>query len=88
MKVRLSDYNEDWVRLYQEEADFLKSIFEDQVVRFEILKKLQGTVGLRKSWLNASKTQTNIARQKKRSSRKWSSLHYRGSLLDFFHKAF
>ena len=35
MKVRLSDYNEDWVRLYQEEADFLKSIFEDQVVRFE-----------------------------------------------------
>ncbi len=162
MKVRLSDYNEDWVRLYQEEADFLKSIFEDQVVRFEhfgstsvpglkakpvidmmcIVQDINridlyndkmnmlgydvagewGIFGrrlfrkggeerthhihfyqtdnpqierhlifrdylrchpeevarysrLRKSWLNASKTQTNIARQKKRSSRKWSSLH-------------
>lgn len=35
MKVRLSDYSKDWVRLYQDEAEFLKSIFADEIVRFE-----------------------------------------------------
>ncbi|MEK4517741.1 GrpB family protein [Paenibacillus sp. FSL H8-0122] len=35
MKVRLSDYNPDWVNRYQEEASFLTTIFTDEIVRFE-----------------------------------------------------
>ncbi|MEV5029553.1 GrpB family protein [Paenibacillus sp. LPE1-1-1.1] len=35
MKVRLSKFNENWVRLYQDEADFLRTIFTDEIVRFE-----------------------------------------------------
>ncbi|MEK3713547.1 GrpB family protein [Paenibacillus sp. FSL R7-0333] len=35
MKVRLSDYNPDWVNRYQEEASFLTTIFADEIVRFE-----------------------------------------------------
>ncbi|WNQ09642.1 GrpB family protein [Paenibacillus aurantius] len=35
MKVRLSEYSEDWVRLFQEEADFLKTIFKDEILQFE-----------------------------------------------------
>ncbi|CAM3712232.1 GrpB family protein [Cohnella lubricantis] len=35
MKVRLSEYNEQWAVLFQEEADFLKTIFEDEMIRFE-----------------------------------------------------
>jgi GrpB-like predicted nucleotidyltransferase (UPF0157 family) len=35
MKIRLSDYSEDWGRLFQEEAVFLKSIFNDEILRFE-----------------------------------------------------
>lgn len=35
MKVRLSDYNPEWIRLYQQEAEFLSAIFKDEVVRFE-----------------------------------------------------
>ncbi|UQZ36229.1 hypothetical protein C2I18_23515 [Paenibacillus sp. PK3_47] len=35
MKVRLSNYNPDWARSYQDEADFLKTIFTDEIVRFE-----------------------------------------------------
>ncbi|MDF2836571.1 MAG: Ankyrin [Paenibacillus sp.] len=35
MKIRLSEYNEDWKKLYQEEADFLKAIFKEEIVRFE-----------------------------------------------------
>jgi GrpB-like predicted nucleotidyltransferase (UPF0157 family) len=35
MKIRLSDYNQDWVRLFQEESEFLKTIFTNEIVRFE-----------------------------------------------------
>lgn len=35
MKVRLSDFNENWAKLYQDEADFLRTIFTDEIVRFE-----------------------------------------------------
>ena len=35
MKVRLSDYNEDWIRLFQEEADFLTTLFNNEILRFE-----------------------------------------------------
>lgn len=35
MKIRLSDYNPDWIRLYQQEAEFLTTIFTDEIVRFE-----------------------------------------------------
>lgn len=35
MKVRLSEFSEDWMRLFHEEADFLKTIFNEEIVRFE-----------------------------------------------------
>jgi GrpB-like predicted nucleotidyltransferase (UPF0157 family) len=35
MRIRLSEYNEGWTRLFQEEADFLTSIFEDEILSFE-----------------------------------------------------
>lgn len=35
MKVRLSDYSGDWVRLYEDEAARLSAIFGDEIVRFE-----------------------------------------------------
>lgn len=35
MKVRLSEFSEDWIRLFQEEAHFLKAIFNDEIVRVE-----------------------------------------------------
>lgn len=35
MKIRLSGYNPDWIRLYQQEAEFLTTIFTDEIVRFE-----------------------------------------------------
>ncbi len=35
MKVRLSEFSEDWIRLFHEEANFLKTIFNDEIVRFE-----------------------------------------------------
>ncbi|SDC17115.1 GrpB domain, predicted nucleotidyltransferase, UPF0157 family [Paenibacillus sp. UNCCL117] len=35
MKVRLSEFNEDWIRLFHEEANFLKTIFNDEIMRFE-----------------------------------------------------
>lgn len=35
MKVRLSEFSEDWVRLFHEEAHFLKTIFNDEIVRVE-----------------------------------------------------
>lgn len=35
MKVRLSEYSEDWTRLYQEEADYLMKIFKDEILQFE-----------------------------------------------------
>lgn len=35
MKVRLSEYNERWAVLFQDEASFLRTLFEDEVIRFE-----------------------------------------------------
>jgi GrpB-like predicted nucleotidyltransferase (UPF0157 family) len=35
MKVRLSEFSEDWIRLFHDEANFLKTIFNDEIVRFE-----------------------------------------------------
>ncbi|WP_270170188.1 GrpB family protein [Paenibacillus sp. SYP-B4298] len=35
MKVRLSEFSEDWMRLFHEEAVFLKTIFNEEIVRFE-----------------------------------------------------
>lgn len=35
MKVRLSEFNEDWSRRFHEEANCLKNIFKDEIVRFE-----------------------------------------------------
>ncbi|WP_141434425.1 GrpB family protein [Bacillus sp. 03113] len=35
MKVRLTDFSEDWSRMFQIEAQFLKTIFGDEIIRFE-----------------------------------------------------
>ncbi|MFD1136418.1 GrpB family protein [Paenibacillus urinalis] len=35
MKVRLSDYDEVWVRRFQEEADFLMNLFGGEIVNIE-----------------------------------------------------
>ncbi|MFD2328965.1 GrpB family protein [Cohnella sp. GCM10020058] len=35
MKVRLSDYSNEWVRLYEDEVAFLSAIFGDEIVHFE-----------------------------------------------------
>ncbi|KGR77365.1 GrpB family protein [Ureibacillus manganicus] len=35
MKVRLTDYSEDWTRLFQAEVNFLKTIFGDEIIRCE-----------------------------------------------------
>lgn len=35
MKVRLTDFSEDWSRMFQTEAEFLKTIFCNEIIRFE-----------------------------------------------------
>lgn len=35
MKVRLTDFNETWAEMFQMEAEFLRTIFGDQVIKFE-----------------------------------------------------
>ncbi|MCJ8007846.1 GrpB family protein [Lederbergia wuyishanensis] len=35
MKVRLSVFNENWAQMFQDEAHFLKTIFGDEVIKFE-----------------------------------------------------
>lgn len=35
MQVRLSDYNEEWSRMFQTEAQFLRTIFGDDIITFE-----------------------------------------------------
>lgn len=35
MKVRLTDFSENWAEMYQIEVQFLKSIFGDEIIRFE-----------------------------------------------------
>ncbi|GLX67403.1 GrpB family protein [Paenibacillus glycanilyticus] len=35
MEVRLSDYREEWAKMFREEAEFLRSVFEGVDLRFE-----------------------------------------------------
>ncbi|WP_026575166.1 GrpB family protein [Bacillus sp. UNC438CL73TsuS30] len=35
MKIRLSDFSENWVEMFQSEAELLKTIFLDQIITFE-----------------------------------------------------
>ncbi|MGX6443886.1 GrpB family protein [Neobacillus sp. K501] len=35
MKVRLSDYSENWSLMFQKEAQFLRELFGDEIIRFE-----------------------------------------------------
>lgn len=35
MKVRLSEFNENWARMFEMEAQFLQTIFGDEIIRFE-----------------------------------------------------
>ena len=35
MKIRLSEYNQNWVHMFEDEARFLKEIFGDEIIRFE-----------------------------------------------------
>ncbi|WP_078380645.1 GrpB family protein [Sutcliffiella halmapala] len=35
MKVRLTDFSEKWVQLYEEEVQVLTSIFGEEIIRFE-----------------------------------------------------
>lgn len=35
MKVRLTEFSGDWLVMFQEESQFLKGIFGDEIIRFE-----------------------------------------------------
>ncbi|MFD0825689.1 GrpB family protein [Neobacillus sp. M.A.Huq-85] len=35
MKIRLSDFSENWAEMFQSEAQLLKTIFSDQIIKFE-----------------------------------------------------
>ena len=35
MKVRLTDYSVDWSQMFQNEAEFLKTIFGDEIIQCE-----------------------------------------------------
>lgn len=35
MKIRLTEYREDWAEMFQNEAKFLKTIFGDEIIQFE-----------------------------------------------------
>lgn len=35
MNIRLSDFSEDWAKMFQLESEFLKTIFSDEIIRFE-----------------------------------------------------
>lgn len=35
MKVRLTDFRKEWAEMYQTEAQFLKTIFGDEIIQFE-----------------------------------------------------
>lgn len=35
MKIRLSDFSENWAEMFQSEAQLLKTIFSDQIITFE-----------------------------------------------------
>lgn len=35
MKVRLTEYDENWIRLFEDEAQLLRGIFGDEIIKFE-----------------------------------------------------
>lgn len=35
MKVRLTEFSENWAQLFQKEAQFLKNIFQHEIIKFE-----------------------------------------------------
>ncbi|MCH7321512.1 GrpB family protein [Solibacillus sp. MA9] len=35
MKVRLSEYDENWGRMFEDEAQFLRELFGDEIIKFE-----------------------------------------------------
>ncbi|MBW8348456.1 GrpB family protein [Bacillus sp. IITD106] len=35
MKIRLSDFNENWAQMFQDESQFLKTIFGNEIIKFE-----------------------------------------------------
>ncbi|KAB2334524.1 GrpB family protein [Cytobacillus depressus] len=35
MKIRLTEFSEDWSRMFQTEAEFMKTIFGDEIIKFE-----------------------------------------------------
>ena len=35
MKIRLTSFSENWDQMFQDEAQFLKTIFGDEIIRFE-----------------------------------------------------
>lgn len=35
MKVRLSDFSDNWAQMFHDESQFLKTIFGDEIVKFE-----------------------------------------------------
>ncbi|MBS4195939.1 GrpB family protein [Lederbergia citri] len=35
MKVRLSDFSENWAQMFRDEVQFLKSIFGDEIIKYE-----------------------------------------------------
>ena len=35
MKVRLSDYDENWIQLFEDETYFLKDVFGNEIIEFE-----------------------------------------------------
>ncbi|MFH0068391.1 GrpB family protein [Peribacillus sp. NPDC056705] len=35
MKVRLTEFNQNWAQMYKNEVQFLKTIFGDEIIRFE-----------------------------------------------------
>ncbi|ASN06181.1 GrpB family protein [Virgibacillus necropolis] len=35
MKIRLTEYDKNWIQMYEDETNSLRNIFEDEIVRFE-----------------------------------------------------
>lgn len=35
MKIRLSNFNENWAQMFQDESQFLKTIFGNEIIKFE-----------------------------------------------------
>lgn len=35
MKIRLSEYDENWCRMFEDEAQFLSGVFGNEIIKFE-----------------------------------------------------